>query len=263
MKKYPKGRLNNVGCSGMTKKPKYVRWWLFAAVTFLMCIVLQIPAAWLMAKFYQNNQILHNMSGNIWSGQADWTRGQLRGSVSWKVRPLDVLRLRLGAHVEIHSGRSHIEGVVGYGLGKTLTLHDIDGQIAAETLQYVANWQWPSNAIQLQQIALVYKPEQGFSRADGQMQWAGGELIYQYAQQQDRMNIPALKAQLSDREGQLVLDVRDQREQKMLNIAIDPKLMLDLQLTQRLLLNTASYQGKAGLDTYVLSTRQPLWQGGR
>jgi general secretion pathway protein N len=38
--------------------------------------------------------------------------------------------------------------------------------------------------------------------------------------------------------------------------------MLDVQLTQRLLLNVPSYEGKAGLDTYVISSRQPLLQGG-
>ncbi len=76
------------------------------------------------------------------------------------------------------------------------------------------------------------------------------------------MNIPALKGSLSDENGKLLFDIRDQREQKMLNIALDQSLMLDVQLTQRLLMNIASYEGKAGLDTYVISTRQPLLKGG-
>jgi hypothetical protein len=37
--------------------------------------------------------------------------------------------------------------------------------------------------------------------------------------------------------------------------------MLDVQLTQRII-NIPSYEGKAGLDTYVISSRQPLLQGG-
>ena len=76
------------------------------------------------------------------------------------------------------------------------------------------------------------------------------------------MSIPALKGSLSDENGKLLFDIRDQREQKMLNIALDQSLMLDVQLTQRLLMNIASYEGKAGLDTYVISTRQPLLKGG-
>ena len=45
-------------------------------------------------------------------------------------------------------------------------------------------------------------------------------------------------------------------------LELDQNLMLDVQLTQRLLLNIASYNGKAGLDTYVVSSRQPLFKGG-
>lgn len=47
---------------------------------------------------------------------------------------------------------------------------------------------------------------------------------------------------------------------KWMNLTIDPSLMLDVQLTQRLMLNVPSYQG-AGLDSYVVSSRQPLMSG--
>ena len=58
------------------------------------------------------------------------------------------------------------------------------------------------------------------------------------------------------------MDIRDQRNQKMANLLLDANMMLDVQLTQRLLLNVPSYDGKAGLDTFVISSRQPLLQGG-
>ncbi len=76
------------------------------------------------------------------------------------------------------------------------------------------------------------------------------------------MNMPSLMAEIKDENGQLQVDVRDQRSQKMANLSLDPSLMLDVQLTQRMLLNIPSYEGKAGLDTYVISSRQPLMQGG-
>lgn len=255
-------REQTIGCSGMRKKPKMLRWWLFVAATFLICVLLQLPAAWLLAKFSQNNQMLHNVSGNIWTGQADWTRGQLRGSVKWQVRPLDLLRLRVAANIEVHSGQSHFAGIAAYGLGKTIIVQDLNGQIAPETLKYLANWQWPANSIQLQDVALKLKREQGFSQAAGHIQWAGGALVYQYAQRQERMTVPILKANLIASDSKLIIDTRDQRDQKMLNLALDHQLMLDVQLTQRLLMNVPSYQGKAGLDTYVLSSRQPLIKGG-
>ncbi|MGM7312150.1 type II secretion system protein N, partial [Acinetobacter baumannii] len=67
---------------------------------------------------------------------------------------------------------------------------------------------------------------------------------------------------LSDQNAQLQVDIRDQRNQKMANLLLDANMMLDVQLTQRLLLNVPSYDGKAGLDTFVISSRQPLLQGG-
>ena len=76
------------------------------------------------------------------------------------------------------------------------------------------------------------------------------------------MNIPSLKGSLSDRDQVLNIDVRDQRDQKMINLLLDKNLMLDVQITQRMLMNVPSYQGKAGLDTYVVSSRQPLLKGG-
>ncbi len=254
--------VSDVGKGGMKKNTKQWRWWLFAIFAFLIFIILQIPATWLIAKFSKDNQLLHNVSGNIWQGQADWQRGQLRGSVHWKTRPLDLLLLRLGADLDIHSGNTHFNGVFAYSFGKKIIVKGLQGQVAPETLKYFANWQWPENAIQLKDVQLHYHDEKGFSSADGQLNWGGGELTYTFGQRQERMTMPSLIAALKDANGQLQLDIRDQRSQKMANISLDANLMLDVQLTQRMLLNVPSYQGKAGLDTYVISSRQPLLQGG-
>lgn len=259
---YPGKKNSDVGCVGMTKKNKHLAWWIFALSTFLFFVVLQIPAAWLISKFYKNNQVLQNVSGNIWQGQADWHQGALNGSLSWKVRPLDLLLLRLGAQVDIHSGRTQLQGTVGYGFGQRWTVNALSGEIAPETLKRVADWQWPSNPIQVQDLQLKYQKDQGFQQAEGTVQWVGGELTYSFAQRQEQMNIPSLKGSLSDRDQVLMVDVRDQRDQKMINLLLDKNLMLDVQITQRMLMNVPSYQGKAGLDTYVVSSRQPLLKGG-
>lgn len=245
----------------MSNKPKTFKWLIFAIAAFFIFIMLQVPAAWLIAKFYKNNQVLHNVNGNIWQGSADWKNGNLRGSLNWQIRPLDLLLLRLGAQVDVHSGNTQLSGILGYGFGKTMTVKNLKGQIAPETLKKIADWQWPSSAIQINDLDFKYKKQQGFSQVDGMLNWAGGELIYTFSQRQERMNMPSLVAKLSDESGSLLLDVRDSREQKMLNIAIDTDLMLNIQLTQRMLLNAPSYEGKAGLDTYVISTRQPLLGG--
>ncbi|MFN0296142.1 type II secretion system protein N [Acinetobacter albensis] len=246
----------------MITKPKSLTWWIFAISVFLIFVVLQIPAAWLISKFYKNNQVLQNVSGNIWQGQADWHKGNLKGSLSWKTRPLDLFLLRLGAEIEVHSGNTQLDGVVGYGFGKKIIIRNLNGQVAPETLKSVVDWQWPTNAIQLRDIHFNFKKEQGFAQAEGTLQWAGGNLVYSYAQRQERMTMPSLQGKLSDENSQLIFEMGDLRGQKLIAVALDKDLMLNVQLTQRLLLNIPSYQGKAGLDTYVISSRQPLLKGG-
>lgn len=246
----------------MITKPKSLTWWIFAISVFLIFVVLQIPAAWLISKFYKNNQVLQNVSGNIWQGQADWHKGSLKGSLSWKTRPLDLFLLRLGAEIEVHSGNTQLDGVVGYGFGKKIIIRNLNGQVAPETLKSVVDWQWPTNAIQLRDIHFNFKKDQGFAQAEGTLQWAGGNLVYSYAQRQERMTMPSLQGKLSDENSQLIFEMGDLRGQKLIALALDKDLMLNVQLTQRLLLNIPSYQGKAGLDTYVISSRQPLLKGG-
>jgi general secretion pathway protein N len=246
----------------MLKTSKKIHWWIFALVAFFIFVLLQVPAAWLIAKFYKNNQVLHNVSGNIWQGQADWKQGNLSGSIHWQSRPLDLLRLRLGSDIDIHSGNTALTATVGYGLAKTFYLQNLQGQISPETLQQFAAWQWPNNAIRVQALDLQYQPNKGFSDVDGNVQWTGGDLIYTFAQRQERINVPQLLAKARDEQQKLLLDVQDNREQKMLNLSIDADWMLDLQITQRFLMNAPGYQGQAGLDTYVISTRQPLIKGG-
>ncbi|WP_445114720.1 type II secretion system protein N [Acinetobacter sp. WZC-1] len=246
----------------MNKKSKQITWWVIAIVAFLIFVLLQIPATWLISKFYKDTRALQNVSGNIWQGQADWHQGNLRGSVSWRTRPLDLIMLRVGANLEIHSGETQLQGIVGYGLGKKIIIRQMTGQIAPTTLKSLVNWQWPANAIQLSDVQFNFNQEKGFSHADGKLQWGGGELQYTFGQRQDRMNMPSLNGQIADESGKLGISIQDQRGQKMANLMLDQSMMLDVQLTQRLLLNVPSYDGKAGLDTYVVTTRQPLLQGG-
>ena len=251
----------NVGKSQMTKNSKKMAWWGAAIVALLIFILLQIPASWLISKFYKNNQTFKNVSGNIWQGQADWQKGQLRGSVSWKTRPLDLVLMRIGANLQINSGKTQLNSIVGYGVGKKIIVKEMQGKIAADTLKSIANWQWPNNDIQVSNIDLTYHPENGFKQVDGELKWAGGPLVYEFAQRQERMDIPQLNGVLKDENGKLLIALLDQRGQKMANLSLEANMMLDVQITQRLLLNVASYTGKAGLDTYVVSSRQPLLGG--
>lgn len=72
------------------------------------------------------------------------------------------------------------------------------------------------------------------------------------------MTLPPLIGQLSlDRE-RLHLAITDSNKGRMGDLYVSPDQMLDVQLTQRLLQNVAGYSGQAGLDTAVVTTRQPI-----
>lgn len=242
----------------MTNK-KILRFWLMVFFSlFALFVLLQVPAAWLLSKFYPNLRSLHNVSGNIWQGEADWSYQNLQGTLSWSTRPWELLRLRAASNISIHSGQTEINAIAAYGLGKNVYLSDVNGEISSETLASVVDWQWPSSNIKLKDVSLKYKKQQGYQDADGQLTWAGGLLNYPMGQRLERIDIPPLVGQLSAEKEQLKLAVQDGQKQRMADLSLDKSNMLDVQITQRFLLNAPSYQGKAGMDTAVVSTRQPL-----
>ena len=242
----------------MTNK-KIFRFWLMMFVGFFaLFVLLQVPATWLLGKFYPNMRYIHNVSGNIWQGEADWAYQDLQGTMTWSTRPWEILRLRASSNITLHSGQTEIHAIVAYGLGKNIYLSDVNGEISSDTLANLVDWQWPSSNIKLKNVSVKYKKQQGYQDAEGQLTWAGGLLNYPIAQRLERIDIPPLVGQLSAENDQLKLAVRDSQQQRMADLSLDKDSMLDVQVTQRLLINAPSYQGQAGMDTAVVSTRQPL-----
>ncbi len=242
----------------MTNK-RLIRFWLIVFIAlFTFFVLLQVPAVWLLNKFAPQLRMLHNVSGNIWQGQADWNVGQVQGTVNWSTRPWELLRLRAASHVTIHSGETQIKGVVGYGVGKNIYIQGMSGKVSPETLSAFVKWQWPSESINLNDITVQYKRQHGFKTAEGGLAWSGGMLSYPMGQRVERIDVPPLVADLATEKEKLKMLVRDSQKQRMADLSLGQDGMLDVQITQRFLLNAPSYQGKAGLDSVVVSSRQPL-----
>ncbi len=55
----------------------------------------------------------------------------------------------------------------------TSLVQSLDGQVTPETLKSIVDWRWPSNAIQLEDIHLNFKKQQGFTKAKGQLPVGG------------------------------------------------------------------------------------------
>ena len=233
------------------------RWWFFAAFFLLVFIILQLPAAWIMARFAPNNPYIDHVTGNIWAGQADWHAQQMQGVLSWQLKPWKLLLLRVAADVEVSIADSQLSGQLTVGR-QFWQVEQLSGQISAATLRSVLPWQWPDSPIQINNLGIRLDQKSSFDQVEGRLTWGGGSLGYPFEGRVQRMTLPPLIGQLSlDRE-RLHLAITDSNKGRMGDLYVSPDQMLDVQLTQRLLQNVAGYSGQAGLDTAVVTTRQPI-----
>lgn len=241
----------------MTTKRPGKGWWFFAAVLLLFFIVLQLPAAWVLARLAPQNPYITHVTGNIWSGQADWQYQQLQGVVDWKIRPWELLLLRVSADVDVMIGESQLAGRVA--IGKTMwSFEQMNGRISPNTLRTLLPWQWPDSPIQVQDLSVRFDQQQGWSEAAGQINWGGGVLGYPFEGRVERASLPPLVGVLKMDRERVHVALTDQARARMGDFYVSKDRMLDVQLTQRLLQHVAGYRGQAGLDTAVITTRQPL-----
>ena len=255
------------------KRPRKL-WWLIGFALFMLMVLLQMPASWLLGKYAPDNRYVQYVSGNIWQGSLIWQLpsggSMLTGSGTWTWRPWQLFLGKLGADVELQSGQTRLEGQLGVGR-HGWEVADMDGKIAPETLRQWVSWQLPETPIQVNNLQLAYQEATdaqaaGFYEADGQLTWVGGTLGYPSGGQYLYLTVPPMHAQLSaeqkDNQARLQMHLLDNQDKRLGDIYIDGNQMLDISLTQRLLENVPSYQGSAPQDTNVVTVRQPLTQLG-
>ncbi len=265
------------------KRPRKL-WWLIGFVLFALFAVLQMPAAWLLQKYAPNTPYVQHVSGNVWQGSAIWqiplSSTPLTGMAEWSWQPWQLLTGKLGADVTINSEQTRLNGQVKLGLN-SWQVDDMSGKIAPETLASVVDWQLPNTPIQVNGVSLKRqssnnassesaenesaKNAAGFSEADGQLTWVGGEVGYPSGGKVFYITMPALRAELSaeqkNNKNLLHINLLNNQDKRLGDLYIDGDNMLDVSLTQRLLENMPEYKGQAPQDTPVVSVRQPLLAG--
>lgn len=260
-----------------TQRPRKL-WWLVGLVVFAIFAVLQMPAAWILQKYAPQTPYIEQISGNIWQGSAIWQLPQaatpssmpLIGAASWTWQPWQLFLGKVAAEVEITSGQTtSIKGQIAKRLS-AWEVSDMSGKIAPETLASIVDWQLPNTPIQLNGVSLRRQSATdakaaGFSEADGQLTWVGGEVGYPSADKVFYITMPAMRAQLSfeqkNDKNLLHAHLLDNQDKRLGDLYLDGDNMLDVSLTQRLLENMPEYKGQAPLDTPVVSVRQPLLSG--
>ena len=255
---------------------KYPRklWWLVGLTLFALFALLQMPAAWMIEKYAPNSPYVQHVSGNLWQGSTVWQLPQsatpLTGTADWSWQPWYLLLGKVGAEVDIRSGQTQLEGQVKLGR-HSWQVDDMDGTIAPETLTSVVDWQLPNTPIRVNGVSLTRnssanKPTtdktMGFSHAEGQLTWVGGEVGYPSGNKVFYITIPAVRGQLSQEQKNnknvLHINLLNNQDKRLGDLSIDHENMIDVSLTQRLLESMPEYKGKAPQDTEVISVRQPL-----
>ena len=264
--------MSHAANSNQSRKPRKI-WWLVAVVVFALCVVVQLPAIWLLNKFSPNNNMIQQISGNIWHGSAivqlpaAYTSSNtpvVPASVTWQWRPLSLFTGKLGADIDIQSGATQLQGQLNRGFNQW-QLRDWSGKIDKQTLASFVDWQLPDAPIQVNAVSLNQVDESGFEEVSGQLTWVGGELGYPSGGKTYQILLPAIRADLSnekkDEQQVLYANLVSHDGKRFGDIYIDNDAMLDVSLTQRFLENMPEYEGSAPADTAVVNVRQPLLGG--
>ncbi|MBP2280204.1 general secretion pathway protein N [Psychrobacter sp. PL19] len=255
------------------KRPRKL-WWLLGLAIFMLFALVQMPAAWVIEKYAPQSPYVQHVSGNLWQGSAVWqlpmSATPLTGTVEWSWQPWQLLLGKVSVFVDISSGKTKLNGQVKIG-HSSWQVNDMSGKIAPETLASVVDWQLPNTPIQLNAVSLQRqtrsdtesdKSASGFTQADGQLTWVGGEVGYPSGGKVFYITMPAMRAQLSqeqkDDRNLLHINLLNNQDKRLGDLYIDGDSMLDVSLTQRLLENMPEYSGQAPQDTPVVSVRQPL-----
>lgn len=252
------------------KRPRKL-WWLVGFVLFAVFALLQMPASWVVEKYAPDSTYVQHVSGNLWQGSVIWqlpvATVPLTGSAKWSWQPWQLFLGKIGADVNISTGQTRLDGQVNIGRS-SWQVDDMSGKIASDTLSSVVDWQLPNVPIQVNAVSLQRKSGSkvtGFTTADGQLTWVGGEVGYPSGGKVFYLTMPATRAELNAEQKNdnnlLHINLLDNQDKRLGDLYLDGDNMLDVSLTQRLLENMPEYQGQAPKDTPVVSVRQPLLTG--
>lgn len=260
------------------KRPRKL-WWLVGLILFALFAILQMPASWLLEKYAPDTPYVQHVSGNLWQGSAIWQMPvsaiPLTGTAGWSWQPWHLLLGKLGAKIDIQAEQTRLDGQVKIGID-SWQVDDMSGKIAPETLTSVVDWQLPNTPIQVNNVSLKRQSASdaadnasnktaGFTQADGQLTWVGGDVGYPSGGKVFYITMPVMRAELSaeqkNNQNLLHINLLNNQDKRLGDLYIDGDMMLDVSLTQRLLENMPEYKGQAPQDTPVVSVRQPLLAG--
>ena len=108
--------------------------------TLVLGLVLMFPARIAYYWFAPPGVALSGIGGTVWSGRAAQisAQGLFLQEVTWRFRPVALLRGRLALDVEATPASGFIEATVSVGFSETLELDDLRGSIPLQSLERIA-----------------------------------------------------------------------------------------------------------------------------
>ena len=103
---------------------------ILAAAGFVLVLILRFPARWI-SPLLPHGVHCQQLDGSAWSGSCTGiTNGAASlGDLSWELHPLQLLRGRLGLHVDLTNQADYIRGNVARGFGGSLHATDVSFDI--------------------------------------------------------------------------------------------------------------------------------------
>ncbi|MDO5651547.1 MAG: hypothetical protein Q4G13_05360 [Moraxella sp.] len=224
---------------------------MMALVLFVVFCVVQIPAAWLVAKYAPNAPFMQ-VSGNVWAGQGIWRFGHdkpLTGELEWQLSLLGAVQ-GVPFDVQLGQGDSRLTGQAG--VSKTgFAIKALNGRITPSTMQAFGDVY--SEMPIVVKNSYIAKDGDKLS-ADLQATIGAGRLFYVYQGQAGETMLPMMTASVKNDgdsgDGVLLSVVGDTGEFVQGGLSVT---QVQIGLTQRFMQNFSAYTGQADADTVVIN----------
>ncbi|HUL18060.1 MAG TPA: type II secretion system protein N [Steroidobacteraceae bacterium] len=110
--------------------------WIFVLgfVAFAVVLIARLPADWIVPHGPRAPFACAALEGSLWSGTCSGlsVQGRPVGELSWELRPLTLLRGRLGAHVTLSAPAAQAAADAEVGLGGTLSARNLRADLTLD-----------------------------------------------------------------------------------------------------------------------------------
>jgi hypothetical protein len=170
---------------------------LVGCAVFLLLLISQAPASLLRWAISSSTQAtLIGSQGTLWKGSGELlVAGQTLGILSWDLQGVTILQGKLSYHVTLSSSEQNLTGELV--LLPSTGVRAAEGRIDAVA---VNRWLAPYNIslsgqFTLQDVSLMFNSGVPDS-AGGEIQWQGGPISYQLANESSTGSLPPMTAVL-------------------------------------------------------------------